>query len=100
MTAVGTGDATVTILASSGVSSEVNINVVALNKSSITMRQYDTETLEVLGASSNVTWYSSNANVATIDSNGKVSGKSIGTTTVYAYIDGCRLSCTVTITSL
>lgn len=100
VTAVGTGDATVTILASSGVSSEVNINVVALNKSSITMRQYDTETLEVLGASSNVTWYSSNANVATIDSSGKVSGKSIGTTTVYAYIDGCRLSCTVTITSL
>lgn len=100
ITAVGTGDATITILASSGVSSQVNINVVALNKSSITMRQYDTETLQVLGASSNVTWYSSNANVAVVDNTGKVSGKSIGTTTIYAYIDGCRLSCTVTITSL
>lgn len=100
ITAVGTGDATITILASSGVSSQVNINVVALNKSSVTMRQYDTETLRVLGASSNVTWYSSNANIATVDANGKISGKSLGTTTIYAYIDGCRLACTVTITSL
>lgn len=100
ITAVGTGDATITILASSGVSSTVNINVVALNKSSVTMRQYDTETLRVLGASSNITWYSSNANIATVDANGTITGKSVGTTTVYAYIDGCRLACTVTITSL
>lgn len=64
------------------------------------MRQYDTETLRVLGASSNITWYSSNANIATVDANGTITGKSVGTTTVYAYIDGCRLACTVTITSL
>lgn len=97
--AVGTGNATITILATSGVSSTVDVNVVALNKTSLNMRQYDTETLTVIGTSDPVTWYTANARIATVV-NGKVTGRAEGTTYIYAYVNGCRLSCMVTITSV
>jgi len=101
VTAVGTGDAVITILASSGITSEVDVNVVALNKNSVTMRQYDTETLNVFGtAGKTVTWYTSNAAVATVDNNGMITGKSEGSAYIYAYVDGCKLACLVTITSV
>lgn len=99
VTAVGTGDATITILATSGASSTVNVNVVALNKTELVMRQYDTETLLVLGTSDTVTWYTSNARIATVV-NGRIVGRSEGQTYIYAYVNGCRLSCRVTITSV
>ena len=99
VTAVGTGDATITILATSGASSSVNVNVVALNKTELVMRQYDTETLLVLGTADTVTWYTSNARIATVE-NGKVVGRSEGIAYIYAYVNGCRLSCRVTITSV
>ena len=97
--AVGTGNATITILASSGVSSTVDVNVVALNKTSLNMRQYDTETLTVIGTSDPITWYTANARIATVE-NGKVTGRAEGITYIYAYVNGCRLSCRVTITSV
>ena len=99
VTAVGTGDATITILATSGASSNVDVNVVALNKTEINMRQYDSETLSVFGTTDTVTWYTSNARVATVD-NGRIVGRSEGITYIYAYVNGCRLSCRVTITSV
>lgn len=100
--AVGTGNCTITILASGGVSSTVSVNVVALNRSTLTMRQYDTETLVVNGLASGdtATWHSANAGVATVDGNGLVVGRSIGTTYIYAYVKGCRMACRVTITHL
>ncbi len=99
VTAVGTGNAVVTILAESGVSTTVNINVVALNKTVLNMRQYDTETLIVQGTSSPITWYSENQRVASVE-NGKVLGRAIGSTNIYAYVNGCKLTCRVTITSV
>ena len=99
VTAVGTGDATITILATSGASSTVDVNVVALNKTELVMRQYDTENLLVLGTSDTVTWYTSNARIVTVE-NGKVVGRAEGTAYIYAYVNGCRLSCRVTITSV
>lgn len=98
--AVGTGDAEITILTTSGITANVNINVVALNKKSIKMRQYDSETLTVFGAKNTVTWYSSNKRVATVDNNGLVVGKGKGTAYIYAYVNGCKLGCRVTITSV
>ncbi len=99
VTAVGTGDATITILATSGASSTVDVNVVALNKTDLVMRQYDSESLTVFGTADTVTWYTSNARVATVD-NGRIVGRSEGITYVYAYVNGCKLSCRVTITSV
>ena len=74
VTATGTGNCTITILADGGVTSTVAVNVVALNRSSLTMRQYDTETLIVEGTTATATWYSSNPRVATVV-DGKVGTK-------------------------
>ena len=97
--AVGTGNAAITILATSGVSSTVNVNVVALNKSVLNIRQYDTETLLVHGTANAVTWYSSNTRVATV-ANGKVVAKGTGTAYIYAYVNGCKMGCQVNVTSV
>lgn len=97
--AVGTGNCTITILSTGGTTSTVSVNVVALNRTSLTMRQYDTETLTVNGTTATVTWYSSNARVATVE-NGTVVGRSKGTTYIYAYVKGCKLACRVTITDI
>ncbi len=98
--AVGTGNAVITIMSTSGVTSTVDVNVVAFNKSTLNIRQFDTETLIVHGASDTVTWYSSNARVATVDDAGKVVGRSPGTAYIYAYINGCRVSCRVVVSAL
>ena len=97
--AVGTGTATVTITASSGVTSTVTVNVVSLNKTSVRMRQYDTETLTVIGTSANITWYSANNRIASVQ-NGRITGRGIGTTYVYAYVNGCKMACKVQIVSV
>jgi Bacterial surface proteins containing Ig-like domains len=97
--AVGTGTATITIMAESGVTATVTVNVVALNKTSIRMRQYDTETLVVHGTSDPITWYSANTSIATVV-NGRVVGRSVGTTYVYAYVNGCRMSCRIEVVSI
>ncbi|MCD7824422.1 MAG: Ig-like domain-containing protein [Clostridiaceae bacterium] len=99
VTAVGTGTATITITSTSGVTATVAVNVVALNKTSIRMRQYDTETLTMMGTSDTVTWYSANNRIATV-SNGKITGKGIGVTYIYATVNGCKVSCKVRIVSV
>lgn len=97
--AVGTGVANITILAGSGITTTVVVNVVDLNKPTLNMRQYDTETLQVFGTEDDITWYSSNARIATVDG-GTVTGRGIGSTYIYAYVNGCKLACKVTITSV
>lgn len=97
--AVGTGTATITILSDSGITTTVTVNVVALDRSSLNIRQYDTETLQVLGTDDSITWYSSNVRIATV-SGGKVTGRGIGSTYIYAYVNGCKLACKVTIVSV
>ena len=97
--AVGTGTATITILTSSGVTSTVTVNVVALDRETINMRQYDTETLQVLGTDANITWYTANSRVATV-TNGTVVGRGLGSTYIYAYVNGCKMACTVNVVSV
>lgn len=97
--AVGTGVATITITSSSGITATVEVNVVALNKTSLRIRQYDAETLLVVGTSDAVTWYSANNRIATV-TNGRVVGRGIGTTYIYAYVNGCKMGCKVQIVSV
>lgn len=97
--AVGTGTANITITTTSGVTATAVVHVVALNKTSVRMRQYDTESLTVYGTDDKVSWYSANNRVATI-SNGKVVGRGIGTTYIYAYIHGCKMACRVEVVSV
>jgi Bacterial surface proteins containing Ig-like domains len=103
ITAKRAGNATVTITTSSGKQATVNVTVIGLNKTSMTMEQYSTDVLTVDGASSTtttITWFSSNPSIATVDSTGKVVATKSGTTTIYATINGIRLSCNVRVNNI
>ena len=66
-----------------------------LNQKSATVTVGFKVTLKVDNTSSKVTWSSSKKDVATVNSKGVVTGKSAGTTTITAKVDGQKLTCKV-----
>ena len=77
----------------------MNVYVVGLSKSKITLHQYESTKikLEVDGVKSgelDIRWDTDNQSIAEM-SNGKVTGKALGTTTVYCVVNGRYLACTV-----
>lgn len=68
---------------------------VKLNKSSISLTKGYSTTLSVSGTTSNVTWSTGNKNVATVSSKGKVVGKKVGSTYIYAKLNSTTLKCKV-----
>lgn len=94
VTARRPGTATITITTSSGKQASVNITVVGLNKTSITLEQYDKEELWVEEFPTGVKWTSSNPNIARV-SNGTVIGTRPGRATIQATIKGVKLYCHV-----
>lgn len=85
--------------------STVAVTGVTLDKSSATVNVGATLQLTATVAPSNatnkaVTWTSSNNNIATVDANGKVTGKAVGSATIQVTTtDGKKTaSCTVTVT--
>lgn len=100
VTAKGQGQTEIYCVADSGVESSFTVIVLALNSSKVTVEQYDTYVLDVFGATENIQWYSNNRRVATVDANGNVIGRSVGTTTITAYVDGKTLYCRVTVTKI
>ena len=71
----------------------------SLNKTSLPLTQGKRAKLKVRGSSVKTTWKSSDPQVATVSSSGKVTAKNPGTATVYAKIGVSKLSCTVTVVS-
>ena len=63
---------------------------VTLNKTSMSLKIGESETLKanVIGSNKRVTWVSSNSNIATVDENGKVVAKAVGTATIVGRIEG------------
>lgn len=100
VTARGQGNAVIYCIADSGVESECIVNVLALNSSSITLEQYDNYQLDVFGSTDTIVWYTNNNRVATVDANGKVIARGVGTTTITARVNGKLLYCRVTVTRL
>ena len=90
------GSATVYATTTSGSTAAVEIRVVSLNRSSVNMRQYDTETIWVNGVDESVKWFSQNPQIATVVG-GKIVGRKPGKTIVYAVVDGTRVRCAVNI---
>ena len=72
---------------------------IKLNSSSISLYVKDSIYISasVSGKSSKVTWKSSNSSVATVDSNGKVTGVKAGTAKITASVGGKKAVCTVTV---
>lgn len=70
---------------------------VKLSKSSISLTKGYSTTLSVSGTTSSVTWTTGNKNVATVSSKGKVVGKKVGSTYIYAKVNSSTLKCKVTV---
>lgn len=93
------GQTTITVRSSNGVQTSVTVTVVGLNKVSLNMEQYDTETIWLEEITSGVKWSSLNPRIASV-SNGVITAKRLGTTSIVAYYKGVRLYCTVTVSKI
>ena len=111
--AAGGGSATITVRTVDGgyeakcnVSVVVNVSGVTLNKTSLDMTQYDTETLIATivpsnATNKNVVWSSDHPTVASVTSNGVVSAIGAGSAiiTVTTEDSGYKATCNVTVTA-
>ena len=68
-----------------------------LNMSKLTLNVGEAYTLRLTGASGTVKWSSSNKNIATVSSKGKVVAKAEGKTTITATNKSKKYKCTITI---
>jgi len=108
ITAKGTGTAAITAKTAGGRTAKCTVTVkaaptsVTLNKTAVTLGKGESYTLKATpnsgAASLKKTWSSSNAKVATVDSNGKVTAKATGSATVTVKtFNGKTKSCKVTV---
>ncbi len=93
------GIANIIITTTSGKQATVKVTVIGLNKTKVTMQQYDTETLFIEGVTSGISWFSSNPSVATV-TGGKIVARREGTCTIIAKYNGVNLSCRVVVTKI
>lgn len=100
VTARGQGNCVIYCVADSGVEDECEVNVLALNSSKITLEQYDNYQLDVYGCTDKITWYTNNNRIATVDKNGQVIARGVGSTTIVAKVNGKLLYCKVTVTKI
>lgn len=77
------------------------VTSVTLDKATASIEQGQTLQLQATTSPENymVKWTSSNTDIATVDNYGKVKGKSVGSATITAEINGYTASCQVTVTS-
>ena len=90
------GVANITISTTSGKQATVKVTVLGLNKTKLTMEQYDTETLFIDGTTTGITWFTSNPSVATVQQ-GKVVARKAGKCAIYAKVNGISLKCNVVV---
>ena len=104
ITARAIGSANINILTESGRKGTIKVFVVGLSRSYVELQQYSNLLLklEVDGAGAKgftVRWDVDDQNIATVQ-NGRVTAKAIGTTTVYAVVNGRRMSCVVKVVKI
>ena len=68
---------------------------IKLNKTSLNMSTSDTAKLKILNTTKKASWSSSNASVATVDNNGRITPVWFGTTTIKAKVGSKTLKCKV-----
>lgn len=81
----------------------IAVTSITLDKNSLSLVKGESETLTATvnpsGAThTNVSWSSSDSNVASVDSKGKVKAVASGNATITAQVDGITATCTVTVT--
>lgn len=81
--------------------SKIKVKVPKLSKKKLTLKATKTKTLSVKNTYNKelqpVTWSSSNASIATVDANGKVTAVAAGNADIIATINGCEYKCGVTV---
>ncbi len=104
ITAKAVGAANITVMTESGRRATIRVHVVGLSRTYVELQQYTSLLikLEVDGASSGevtVRWDVDNQEIATVQ-NGVVTARALGTTTVYAVVNGRRLACTIKVVKI
>ncbi|HWT74530.1 MAG TPA: Ig-like domain-containing protein [Mobilitalea sp.] len=101
ITAKSIGTAYITVMTDSGKTATVEVTVIGLNMTSLTLEQYTTYPypLEVQGATTAVKWSVDNPQVAVV-TNGYVSSRSVGTATITAIVNGRKLTCKITVVKI
>ncbi len=101
ITAKSTGTAYITVMTDSGKTATVEVTVIGLNMTSITLEQYTDYPypLVVEGATSAVKWTIDNPQVAVV-SNGYISTRGTGTTMISAIVNGRKLTCKLTVVKI
>ena len=99
LTANRPGIANITVMTESGKTATTKVTVVGLNTTNLILEQYSDYTLMVLGITSGVTWDIADSSIAIV-TNGKVSTRRVGTTTIIATVNGRRLTCKLTVTKI
>lgn len=99
VTAKAPGIANITVMTESGKTATTRVTVVGLNTTKLTLEQYSTYTLSVIGINTGVKWDVTDNEIAVVR-NGKVESRRVGTTTITATVNGRRLTCVVTVTSI
>jgi uncharacterized protein YjdB len=101
ITARATGVAYITVMTDSGKTAQVEVIVIGLNVTDITLEEYSNYStqLQVEGATGRVTWSIDNALVAEVN-NGNVSSRGKGKATITAFVNGRRLTCKLTVVKI
>ncbi len=101
----GTAQITVTTVSNKTATCDVTVTIkpsITVNKSLIS--GYEKETFQlsasVIGESKEVKWTSSDPAIATVDQNGKVTAKAIGSTSINATANGVTASCKIQVLAL
>lgn len=92
VTAKTPGNANITVMTESGKTATTKVTVVGLNTTYLELEQYSTYTLTVTGVTQGITWDVADSSVAVV-TNGVVSSRRVGTTTITATVNGRKLTC-------
>lgn len=94
VTGIRPGKTTIVAYTASGMEATCAVEIVAINRTSLTLEAYDRYTMYVDGAEEGVLWSSSNPSVATINATtGAVFAVKAGTTVLTATYKGCKMTC-------
>lgn len=92
VTARTPGIASVTVMTESGKTATTKITVVGLNTNNLVLEQYTNYRLSVIGINGGITWDVDDNDIAVV-TNGLVSSRRVGSTTITATVNGRRLTC-------
>lgn len=99
ITAKATGTAYITAMTDSGKTANIEVSVIGLNVTKLELEQYSRYTLRIEGATSRVSWDSSNPEIAQVN-NGMVITKAKGTATITATVNGRKLTCKIKVVKI